>query len=148
MNGLAEINFKKKSKINDKEYSKLKNYLRLLKISQKNHNLISNKAFATIWDRHFLDSYQILKIIGKEKKILDIGGGAGFPAIVCAICSNNYFNIVESNKKKCNFLNEVKIKLDLKNVKIHNSRVESLELIDNIDFITARAVASLTKLLK
>ena len=148
MNELAEINFKIKSKINNAEYLNLKTYLKLLKIWQKKYNLISSNAFKTIWHRHFLDSYQILRIIGQRKKILDIGSGAGFPAIVCAICSNNYFNIVEANAKKCKFLKEVKNNIGLKNVKIHNSRVENLDIINDIDFITARAVAPLTKLLR
>ena len=45
-------------------------------------------------------SLKILKLIGNKKRILDIGSGAGFPAIVCAICSNNNFDLVEANKKK------------------------------------------------
>jgi len=84
----------------------------------------------------------------KKKKILDIGSGAGFPGIVCAICSNSNFILVEANKKKCIFLSKVKKEIDIKNVSIHNDRVENLQIIDNIDFITARAVASLDKLFK
>ena len=54
-------------------------------------------------ERHFIDSYQILNLVGNKKKVLDIGSGAGFPAIVCAICSDNIFHLVDSNKKKCLF---------------------------------------------
>ena len=148
MNELAEINFKIKSKINNAEYLNLKTYLKLLKIWQKKYNLISSNAFKTIWHRHFLDSYQILKLFGNKKKILDIGSGAGFPAIVCAICSNNFFYLVESNKKKCAFLNEVKKVINIKNISIANSRVETLKVINNFDYISARAVTSLDKLIK
>ena len=97
-------------------------------------NLISIKSFEFIWNRHVLDSYQIIKIMGKNKTILDIGSGAGFPGIVCAICSNNYFNLVESNKKRFIFLKEVKNQINLKNVSIYHSRVENLKIKSEIWF--------------
>ena len=140
--------FKEKTDINDEKLEKLKKYLNLIKMWQKKFNLISQKSFESIWERHFLDSYQILKLIGNKKRILDIGSGAGFPAIVCAICSNNNFDLVEVNKKKCNFLNEVKDIIGIKNIFIHHSRIENLKITNNFEYISARAVASLDKLLK
>ena len=145
---MNETEFKQKTKISKIMMRKLNIYLKILSIWQRKFNLISNKSFEFIWERHILDSYQILKIIGTNKKILDIGSGAGFPSIVCAICSNNYFDLVESTKKKENFLNEVKKKLHLKNITIHHSRVENLKINKNFDFITARAVGSLSNLIK
>ena len=141
-------NFKEETNINDEKLEKLKKYLYLIKIWQKKFNLISQYSFESIWERHFLDSYQILKLIGNKKRILDIGSGAGFPAIVCAICSNNNFDLVEANKKKCNFLNEVKKIIGMKNISIHHSRIENLKIIKNFDYISARAVTSLDNLLK
>ena len=140
--------FKEKTDINDEKLEKLKKYLNLIKIWQKKFNLVSQNSFEFIWERHFLDSYQILKLIGNKKRILDIGSGAGFPAIVCAICSNNNFDLVEANKKKCRFLNEVKEIINIKNIFIHHSRIENLKIIKNFDYISARAVTSLDKLLK
>jgi len=140
--------FKEKTDINDEKLEKLKKYLNLIKIWQKKFNLVSQNSFEFIWERHFLDSYQILKLIGNKKRILDIGSGAGFPAIVCAICSNNNFDLVESSKKKCIFLNEVRTTINIKNISIYNSRVENLRTINNFDYISARAVTSLDKLIK
>ena len=148
MGNLTYKDFKVKTGINDERLEKLKKYLNLIKMRQKKFNLISQKSFESIWERHFLDSYQILKLIGNKKRILDIGSGAGFPAIVCAICSNNNFDLVEANKKKCNFLNEVKDIIGIKNIFIHHSRIENLKIINNYDYISARAVTSLDKLLK
>ena len=148
MGSLTYKDFKVKTDINDERLEKLKTYLNLIKIWQKKFNLISQKSFESIWERHFLDSYQILKLIGNKKRILDIGSGAGFPAIVCAICSNNNFDLVEINQKKCNFLNEVKDIIGIKNIFIHHSRIENLKIINNYDYISARAVTSLDKLLK
>ena len=148
MGNLTYKDFKVKTGINDERLEKLKKYLNLIKMWQKKFNLISQKSFESIWERHFLDSYQILKLIGNKKRILDIGSGAGFPAIVCAICSNNNFDLVEINQKKCNFLNEVKDIIGIKNIFIHHSRIENLKIINNFDYISARAVTSLDKLLK
>ena len=148
MGSLTYKDFKVKTDINDERLEKLKTYFNLIKIWQKKFNLISQKSFESIWERHFLDSYQILKLIGNKKRILDIGSGAGFPAIVCAICSNNNFDLVEINQKKCNFLNKVKDIIGIKNIFIHHSRIENLKIINNFDYISARAVTSLDKLLK
>ena len=148
MGYLTYNDFKIKTNVNKETLDKLKTYLKLIKIWQKKFNLISQKSFDNIWGRHFLDSYQILKLLGNKNKILDIGSGAGFPAIVCAICSNNFFYLVESNKKKCVFLNEAKRVINIKNISIYNSRVEDLKIINNFDYISARAVTSLDKLIK
>ena len=148
MGNITYKNFKEKTYINDERLDKLKTYLNLIKIWQKKFNLISQNSFKSVWKRHFLDSYQILKLIGNKKSILDIGSGAGFPAIVCAICCNNNFDLVEANKKKCKFLNEVKDIIGIKNIFIHHSRIEDLKIIKNFDYISARAVSSLDKLLK
>ena len=61
---------------------------------------------------------------------------------------DNFFYLVESNKKKCAFLNEVKKVINIKNISIANSRVETLKVINNFDYISARAVTSLDKLIK
>ena len=79
---------------------------------------------------------------------MDIGSGAGFPAIVCAICTQNNFHLIEANKKKCLFLNKVKKIINIKNISIKNSRIENFEINRNYDYIVARAVSSLDKLIK
>ena len=133
MGNLTFKDFKEKTNINYERLGKLKAYINLIKIWQKKFNLISKNSFESIWERHFLDSYQ---------------SGAGFPAVVCAICSNNNFYLVEANKKKCAFLNKVKNIIDIKNIFIHHSRIENLRIIKDFDYISARAVTSLDKLLK
>ena len=148
MGHLTYNDFKIKTDVNRETLEKLKTYLELIKIWQRKFNLISQKSFDSIWERHFLDSYQILKLFDSKKKILDIGSGAGFPAIVCAICSNNFFYLVESSKKKCAFLNEVRRVINIKNISIHNSRVENLKIINDFDYISARAVTTLDNLIK
>ena len=139
--------FKKITSVSYETIQKLNKYLTLLNIWQLKFNLVSNKSLTSIWNRHFLDSYQILKFIGKNKKILDFGTGAGFPGMVCGICSNNDVCLVDSNKKKILFLKEIKKKLNLKNVFVLHSRIENLSFKSKFDVICARAVTSLENLM-
>ena len=148
MGSLIYKNFKSQTSLSEEKYEKLKIFFKLIKLWQKKFNLVSKNSFKTIWERHFLDSYQIIKLIGNKKKILDIGSGAGFPAIVCAICTQNNFHLIEANKKKCLFLNKVKKIINIKNISIKNSRIENFEINRNYDYIVARAVSSLDKLIK
>ena len=60
-----------------------------------------------------------------HKHLLDIGSGAGFPALPLAILNKQLkIGLYESNAKKVSFLNEVKNKLSLDNVSIFNKRAE------------------------
>ena len=79
--------------------------------------------------------------------VLDIGSGGGFPAIPLAIMKPEWhFTLCESIKKKTNFLNCLVKELELKNVQIINSRVETLRAM-YFDLITTRAVAKLDVLI-
>ena len=114
-------------------------------------NLISKSTEATIWERHIVDSLQLIKYITNEDKILlDLGSGAGFPGVVLAIaCQEIYpdlqINLVESIGKKTAFLHAVNEQLNL-NMEIHQERIEKLN-IGKVDVITSRALAALPKLL-
>lgn len=144
----TEQDFKKITNVSHETIRKLNKYLNLLINWQKKFNLVSRNSLNNVWSRHFLDSFQILNFTKKNNKILDFGSGAGFPGIVCAICSNNYVYLVDSNKKKISFLNEVRKELNLKNVFIYHSRIENLNIEKNFDVICARAVSSLQNLIK
>lgn len=132
--------------------AKLKAYEALVKEWNEKFNLISKSSVENIWQRHILDSVQLCQFISKEDKILcDLGSGAGFPAIVLAIISEQSFPdlkvyMVESIGKKAMFLNEVISKLNLSAEVIHD-RIEKIKL-KNIDIITSRALAALPKLLE
>jgi 16S rRNA (guanine527-N7)-methyltransferase len=113
---------------------------------QSKINLISNDTIADIWQRHFLDSLQLLPYIeNKNKVIVDLGSGAGFPAMVLAVAGYQNVHLVESDKRKAAFLREVARVTDAK-VSIHNCRIEEIEL-PKVDIFTSRACAPLDKLL-
>lgn len=102
-----------------------------------------------IIEKHFIDSLLGLKYIN-GKKIIDIGSGAGFPGIPIAIMDNVDVTVVDSIKKKTNFLEMVVSQLGLKNVTVINSRIEDLAKNDNhrekYDICVSRAVAPLNVL--
>jgi 16S rRNA (guanine527-N7)-methyltransferase len=82
------------------------------------------------------------------KSFLDVGSGAGFPAIPIAIANREKRAIlVEPIKKKSSFLHYVKSELDLKNMEIFSERVENLQ-IESVELITSRAVTDTKTLLK
>lgn len=133
-------------------YQKLETYVALLQEWQQKFNLVSNSSLADVWNRHIADSAQLFKYLNNEvDSVYDLGSGAGFPAMVLAVMAQEQypqikFTLMESITKKTVYLNAVKQELKLDNVTVINSRSEDLTL-PKADVITARAVASLDKLL-
>jgi len=89
----------------------------LLKFNKK-YNLISRNTEAHIWDRHILDSAQIVKYIRfeDEKSLSDLGSGAGFPGLIIAIFNQNkgfHVKLYEKSNIKCDFLENIKNKLNI-----------------------------------
>ena len=84
----------------------------------KKYNLISKSTEAHIWSRHILDSAQIIKYIDfkDNNAVSDMGSGAGFPGIVLSIYNKNpkfHVKLYEKSNIKCDFLENIKNKLDL-----------------------------------
>jgi 16S rRNA (guanine527-N7)-methyltransferase len=89
----------------------------LLKFNKK-YNLISRNTEADIWDRHILDSAQLVKYIRfeDEKSLSDLGSGAGFPGLILAIFNKNvnfHVKLYEKSNIKCDFLENLKNKLNI-----------------------------------
>lgn len=130
--------------------SALKHYHALLLRWQKKINLISPTTIDTSWQRHFEDSLQLAQYISSDcKTILDLGSGAGFPALVLSILKPEIiFHLVESDQKKCAFLKTVSRETNAKNTHVHNMRIEAVyEQAIAPDIIMARALATLYELL-
>ena len=132
---------------------KLDIYHDFLLFSQHKTNLIGKGSKEEVYLRHFADSAKIFYLIesllkgndGNKLKICDIGSGAGFPGAVVQIFMDTYnlensIDLVESIKKKCNFLELLKVKIDSR-FNILNSRAEFLN--EKYDIIMARAVSPL-----
>ena len=127
-------------------YEKLCVFKKVLIKWQNSINLISRSTINNIWVRHFLDSAQLYTFVRNvEGNIIDFGSGAGFPGMVLAIMGKKNIHLVESDHKKCVFLKEIAM-LTETDITIHNCRIEDLNFI-NVDLITCRALASLSKLI-
>jgi 16S rRNA (guanine527-N7)-methyltransferase len=88
------------------------------------------------------DSENLRPVTGK---CVDIGSGGGFPSIPLAIIfDQTEFHLVESERRKAEHLSSASERLGLKNVTVHNMRVEdfSKQHREEFDFCTMRAVAS------
>ena len=115
-------------------------------------NLVSKNTLVDIWERHFLDSGQIIKHVeASGKKWVDVGSGAGFPGLVVALLLRDRkidcnLVLVEKNPKKFFFLNEVIRKLNL-SVEVVNDNINTLEPL-NADILTARAFSELNNLIE
>jgi len=127
-------------------------YEALLSKWNKKINLVSQNTLAQLWNRHFLDSGQIINHVDAlGKKWVDVGAGAGFPGLVVALLLRDRkidcdMVLVEKNTNKVFFLNEVIRKLNL-NVKVVNKNVDTIEPL-NADIFTARAFSELKKLIE
>jgi len=108
----------------------------------KTHNLTGSKDIKEVF-LQIQDSIKPLEFLPKGfKTVLDIGSGAGFPAIPMAIIKKDVgFTLCEPIKKRVAFLNYIKIKLNLKNITIINTRVQELPK-KTYDIITSKAVAN------
>ena len=124
----------------------------LLSKWNKKINLVSKNSLRDIWERHFLDSGQIINHVeASGKRWVDLGSGAGFPGLVVALLLRDRkidcdIILVEKNLKKVFFLKEVVRKLDL-NVKVLNKNIRTIEPL-NADILSARAFSELNELIE
>ncbi len=104
--------------------NKLFEYKKILIKENESMNLIGKSTIGDLDERHFLDCIQIVKFLpNHERSLMDIGTGAGLPGIILSI----------------------KLQLDL-NYRVHNKSIT--EILDlNVDCITARAFASVEKII-
>lgn len=113
-------------------------------------NLVSRETEKTVWDRHIVDSLQLLPLIdhrgASELNVMDIGSGGGLPAIPLAISlkgTGALFTLVEPISKKVSFLRTAIRELGLP-AKVLAGRVEELDSRETpVDLITSRALAEL-----
>ena len=136
--------------LTNEQISKLQRYLELLLEWNEKFNLTAITDKDEIEEKHFIDSIELIKFFDvKNKSLLDVGSGAGFPGIPLAIVEPSLnVTLLESNGKRINFLREVVKELGLKNVEIIQGRSEELGTREKYDIVTARAVKELNVLLE
>ncbi len=109
--------------------------------------LVSKNDEQQLFLRHFCDSLQPLLLFGfkKNAQILDIGSGGGFPSIPIRIFRPDLiFVCTDSNKKKCDYLNEVKNELKFDNMVIFNGKVDKLLSCEKkFDYVISRGLGNM-----
>lgn len=140
---------------------RLEAYAALLVKWQRAINLVGPDTIPDLWRRHFLDSAQLLPLLppasdDRPPVLLDLGSGAGFPALVLAVLAKGagrplQVHLVESDRRKSAFLLEAARAADVAGrVTVHPVRAEALDparLRAPVEVVTARAFAPLDRLL-
>ena len=128
-------------------------YRDMLKEWNKKINITSIEDDEEIYIKHFIDSVLLLNEdnINENKKIIDVGTGGGFPGLPLIIVNGNYkLTLLDSLRKRIDFLSEVVKALNLQDVKLIHGRAEdfgqSKEHRENYDICVSRAVAPLNVL--
>jgi 16S rRNA (guanine527-N7)-methyltransferase len=137
---------------------RLETYVALLAKWQAAINLVAPNTLPDLWQRHVLDSAQLLPLAPADtRRWLDLGSGGGFPGLVIAALgaeSGLIVHLVESDQRKATFLREAARAMNLSNVSVHVKRIEAVEpaalhaaMGGLPDVISARALAPLGDLL-
>ncbi len=131
---------------------KMMTYLTMLYEKNKVINLTAIRDKEGMLEKHFIDTLFLTELIrDEEKTFIDVGTGAGFPGLVLGIFyPEKEFLLVDSVKKKIDFINEVVESLKLKNVKTSSERAENLikNKRESFDVALCRGVADLRIILE
>jgi len=125
----------------------LQRYVDLLKAANRTQNLIAASTLDRIWERHILDSVQLVRFEPRAgASWVDIGSGAGLPGIVIAALTEGPVTLVEPRRLRAAFLQETVAALGLaRRITVQPAKIENIR--GQFDVITARAVAPLGRLL-
>lgn len=150
-NELRTIFERNNIKLTSLQASQFEEFYNLLIEWNKKINLTSITEPNQVIIKHFLDSVISESLFAKGCFIIDIGCGAGFPGIPLKILRPDIsLTLVDSVRKKTNFVQEVVCKLKLRKVSTLHSRAEDLasskDYREQFDVCIARAVAELNVL--
>jgi 16S rRNA (guanine527-N7)-methyltransferase len=111
-------------------------------------NLTAIRNEQDIVIKHFLDSLSYLNGFtpAPELRLLDMGSGAGFPAVPLKICHPEIgVTMVEAVHKKASFLRHIARMLKLTEIVVIDKRTDELPLSHHgtYDVVTARAFADM-----
>ncbi|MEZ0496295.1 16S rRNA (guanine(527)-N(7))-methyltransferase RsmG [Sphingomonas sp. IW22] len=126
---------------------RLSAFVALLVAESERQNLIARSTLTEVWQRHVLDSAQLVPLAEQagEGAWHDVGTGAGLPGLVVAILQSRPVVLIEPRRKRVEFLSAVVDQLGL-NATTYLGKAESLRTLEPAAVISARAVASLDDL--
>lgn len=137
--------------LTEQQIQQLLYYLQQLLFWNKAYNLTAIKQPKQALIKHIIDSLAILPhlpaVASDNNKLLDIGTGAGLPAVIVAICQpQRMVTALDSNGKKIRFIKQVASELGLTNITPVASRIEEHQ--GSYAVVTSRAFASLIDFVK
>jgi 16S rRNA (guanine527-N7)-methyltransferase len=129
-------------------FALLERYADLLRDEAAKQNLVSASTLDSLWERHILDSAQLVQFEPRvEASWVDIGSGAGLPGIVIAALVRGPVLLVEPRRLRAEFLERTVATLGMANrVSVALAKVE--KVTGSFEVLTARAVANLDRLLR
>jgi len=136
--------------LSDAAIMRFQNYIDILLLWRIRLSLTTAATPQQVVRDHILDSLALCRFIQPGMRVADLGSGAGFPGVPLAIaCDGARVSLVESRRKKANFLREVARSAKLTNVEIIEERAE--RLADGVtkawDLVVSRAVWALADFL-
>ncbi|KIP51355.1 16S rRNA (guanine(527)-N(7))-methyltransferase RsmG [Leucobacter komagatae] len=109
--------------------------------------LIGPLELPRLWTRHLLNSAVLAPLIHPGTRVADIGTGGGMPGLVLGIIRPDVeFYLVEPMERRCAWLGEQIDRLGLTNTHVKRGRAEEFHGAFEADYVTARAVTALRKL--
>lgn len=129
-------------------FDRILRFAALLREEAPRQNLVSRGTLGQLWERHILDSAQLLRFEPTPTASwADIGSGAGLPGMVIALLSRGRMTLIEPRRLRAEFLARTADALGLgERVTVLQGKAESVG--GRFDVITARAVATVDQLLR
>ena len=129
--------------VSQKQEECLSLFLSNVLLENKKFNLTGIRDPREAIIKHLLDSLSLINNI-EGNTIVDVGSGAGFPGIPLAIVQPKHnFILIESKKKKAQFILESSHALGLENILVFDRRSEDVNLPHGADAIVSRALGTL-----
>ncbi len=139
--------------LNERQLEQFERYYHILVEGNKRINLTAITDREGVYIKHFYDSLtpSFYDDFTRYKNLCDVGAGAGFPSIPLKICYPHIkVTIIDSLKKRIDFLTSLVEDLQLENVELLHGRAEDIgqdrSYREGFDLVTARAVARLNVL--
>lgn len=129
------------------QWTRLERFAAMVVAENERQNLIAASTIPTLWVRHIADSAQLLALDTDGAGLwVDLGSGPGLPGLVVAILSERPMLLIESRKRRCEFLRAVADELGLEHVEVAEAPLERVETRP-AGTISARAFAPLDRLI-